>query len=148
MLDLGTEFGMNVEPDGKMRGKVFEGRVEAAVLNEAGTLQRSRMMKGEEPAFEIDPEPARSRRGRGRTSSSRASDLVAPPLVLDPGYQVAVLESRPWGYWRFERSPTARSPTRSPGRPPLRVDGPVRLSEPAGGEPERRLRRRARPSST
>ena len=32
VVDLGTEFGVNIKADGKSRGKVFEGEVEAAVL--------------------------------------------------------------------------------------------------------------------
>ena len=32
IVDLGTEFGVNIKSDGKSRGKVFEGEVEAAVL--------------------------------------------------------------------------------------------------------------------
>ena len=42
VVDLGTEFGLNVTDDGKARVMVFKGEAEAAVLNEAGVPVRSR----------------------------------------------------------------------------------------------------------
>src|SRR5262249_29097803 len=41
VVDLGTEFGLNVADDGKARVMVFKGEAEAAVLNEAGAPVRS-----------------------------------------------------------------------------------------------------------
>lgn len=133
VIDLGTEFGMNVQADGTMRGKVFEGRVEAAVLNESGTLQRSRMMREKSNTFEIDPRNGQIGTGAGPEEFVEPSTLAAPALVLDPGYRSAVLESRPWGYWRFESMDGGMIPNEIVGRPPLRVNGPVRLTEPALG---------------
>jgi hypothetical protein len=40
VVDLGTEFGLNVGTDGKMRGQVFKGKLEAALLSAEGTHQR------------------------------------------------------------------------------------------------------------
>lgn len=133
VVDLGTEFGMNVEPDGTMRGKVFEGRVEAAVLNESGTIQRSRMMKAKGNIFAIDPKNSQIEARPGADEFVSASDLVAPPLVLDPGYRSAVLEARPWAYWRFDEITDGSVANEVPGHPPLRAVGPLRLTEPMAG---------------
>jgi hypothetical protein len=133
VVDLGTEFGMNVEPDGTMRGKVFEGRVEAAVLNESGTIQRSRMMRAKGNIFAIDPKLSQIEARQGADEFVSASDLVAPPLVLDPGYRSAVLEARPRGYWRFDEIADGAVASEVPGGPPLRVVGPLRLTEPMAG---------------
>lgn len=132
MLDLGTEFGMNVSPDGRTRGKVFEGRVEAAELNEAGTFRRSRMLKGRSPSFEIDPRAGFIERDPGPEDFLSPSNPPAPPLVLAAGYRDAVLESRPWGYWRFESLDGGTTPNEVAGRPPLRIHGEIGLSAPAG----------------
>jgi hypothetical protein len=40
VIDLGTEFGLNVGTDGKMRGQIFKGKLEAALLSAEGTHQR------------------------------------------------------------------------------------------------------------
>lgn len=133
MLDLGTEFGMNVSPDGKTRGKVFEGRVEAAVLSEAGTFRRSRMLKVMSPAFEIDPRSGFIEGDAEPDDFVTPSTLPAPPLDLDPRYGDAVLESRPWGYWRFESMDGGTTPNEVAGRPPLRAHGAIGISAPAGG---------------
>jgi hypothetical protein len=133
VVDLGTEFGMNVELDGTMRGRVFEGRVEAAVLNESGTIQRSRMMRSKSNIFAIDPRNGQIEAGPGPEEFVAASDVVAPPLMLDPGYKSAVLTSRPWAYWRFDEVADGSVPNEIPGRPPLRITGPIRLSEPSAG---------------
>lgn len=133
VVDLGTEFGMNVEPDGKTRGKVFEGRVEAALLNATGAYQRSELIDQESNAFEIDP-------GAGRIAVDvRSGEFIAPskfsgrPLVLPSDYRDAVLRAAPWGYWRFQSLAAGAVPNEVSGRPPLVVSGPIRLSEPVQG---------------
>jgi hypothetical protein len=133
VVDLGTEFGLNVAADGKMRGKVFKGMVEAALLNEAGTYRRSRMMDPESDSFNIDPQ------AEAIDSGTRADDFVSlwpqeiPPLVLDRGYRDAVLRAGPWGYWRFDSLVDDAIPNEIPGRPSMRAEGPVHLSGPVRG---------------
>ncbi len=133
VVDLGTEFGMNVELDGTMRGKVFEGRVEAAVLNESGTIQRSRMMRTRSNIFAIDPRLGQIEAGPGADEFVSPSDLIAPPLLLEPGYREAVLEANPWSYWRFDAISDGLISNEVPGGPPLRATGPIRLSPPSMG---------------
>ena len=133
IVDLGTEFGMNVQPDGTMRGRVFEGRVEAAVLNDSGMLQRSRMMREKSNTFAIDPRNGQIESGAGPEEFVAPSSLSAPDLILAPGYRASILESRPWGYWRFESMDGGTVPNEIPGRPALRAYGPLRLTGPTLG---------------
>lgn len=127
VVDLGTEFGLNVEPDGKSRVLVFEGTAETALLDASGFLERTQVV---EPnvAFEIDP-----RSGRISESAASPEDFVTapnpdiPPLRLDPAYPGAVVKSRPQSYWRFERESERTVPNEISGSPDLRINGPIRI---------------------
>ena len=133
VLDLGTEFGVNINGDGKSRGKVFEGEVEAAVLGTSGAALHSRLVAKATGAFEIDPESGLIGPLAG------PEDFVAPfkptraPLELAPGYRDSVLGSRPRCYWRCESEEGGKIPNEVPGGPPLLVTGPIRLAESAAG---------------
>jgi ferric-dicitrate binding protein FerR (iron transport regulator) len=127
VVDLGTEFGLNVEDDGRARVMVFEGEAEAAVLGATDLSERSQTVE-QNKAFEIDPRSGNISEAVADTTSFVASpDLVAPALVLDPDYPDAVLRSRPWSYWRFESLEGGVTPNEIPGGPPLRAVGPVRV---------------------
>jgi len=128
VVDLGTEFGVNIKSDGKSRGKVFEGEVEAVVLGASGALRRSQVVKKENKAFEIDP-------GAGFIGPlTEPEDFVTPSnlapelLTLAPGYRDSVLGSRPRCYWRFEAVAGGEIPNEVLGRPSLLVTGPIRLA--------------------
>lgn len=133
VVDLGTEFGLNIAADGQMRGKVFKGMVEAALLNEAGTYRRSRMMDPKSKSFHINPQAELI------DSGNHAEDFVptwqqrTPPLNLEARYRETILEARPWGYWRFDTLSDGLVPNEVPGRPALRAKGPIHLSNPAQG---------------
>ena len=133
VLDLGTEFGINIKPNGKSRGRVFQGEVEAAVLGTSGALWHSRLLEEANGAFEIDP-------GSGSIEPlTEPEDFVTPfkltraKLGLDPGYRGSILGSRPRCYWRFETEAGGRIPNEVPAGPPLLVTGPIRLEESAPG---------------
>jgi hypothetical protein len=128
VVDLGTEFALNVAEDGRARLMVFEGAAEAAVFNAAGSPLRLQQIR-EDEAFDIDP-----RSGQIAAAAPRGEDFVAPPvlaippLVLDPSYREVVLAARPWGYWRFEVMEEGRVPSEVIGSPPLVASGPVQLA--------------------
>jgi hypothetical protein len=133
VVDLGTEFALNVADDGKARVMVFEGEAEAAVLNASGSPLRSQQID-EHHAIAIDPLS-----GRIEEAAPRSEDFVvrpvltAPPLALDPSYRDAVLGARPRGYWRFEAMDRGVVGGEVDGCPPLLATGPVRVVA-AGGD--------------
>lgn len=133
VVDLGTEFGLNIGADGKMQGKVFQGRVEAALLNEAGTYRRSRMMDPKSHSFNIDPQAEVIDSGIQGDDFISLSRQATSPLVLDRRYRDAVIQARPWGYWRFDSLADGLIPNEIPGNPSLRAEGPIHLSSPEEG---------------
>ncbi|AGA27445.1 LamG-like jellyroll fold domain-containing protein [Singulisphaera acidiphila] len=129
VIDLGTEFALNVEADGKSRVMVFEGLAEAALLDAAGSPKRTQLVtKSKE--FELDPGKDRIAESVARPEGFvSASKMTVPTLVLDTDYAATVMKSRPRGYWRFESLSDSLVPNEVPGSPPLQVSGPVRLSD-------------------
>ncbi len=127
VTDLGTEFGMNVEADGKARIMVFEGKAVAAVGNKSGSSQRTRTIE-EHRALDIDPQKFQLTDAVEEPESYVPSPtLTIPPLAIAPVYRDTVLAARPWGYWRFESMDGGAVPNEVAGRPPLLATGPVRL---------------------
>jgi hypothetical protein len=147
VLDLGTEFGLNVEDGGASRVKVFEGAAEAMVHSREGSQTLSQLvLKSRE--FELDPKAGRIGAAKGPGSFVAPADLPRPSLVLDASYPGAILAARPWSYWRFESPQGGAIPNEVPDRPPLRAHGPIRLAGIPGdnqgaefpaGEPEQYL---------
>ena len=127
VVDLGTEFAMNLTSEGRARGRVYEGRVEASVLGPSGTPQRTEVLH-ESKTFEINPGAGQVDKIEGSERFVEPPDLVAGPLALDPDYPRAVLDSRPWGYWRFEAMDGGVVPNQVAGGLKLRAVGPVRLA--------------------
>jgi hypothetical protein len=127
VLDLGTEFGLNVEAGGRARVKVFEGRAEAVMHRGSGNENLTQLV-GVNRAFELDPKSSRIKADPVSEGFISPLDLPTPSLVLDADYPGAVLASRPWSYWRFESLEAGAIPNEVPGRPPLFVHGPVRLT--------------------
>jgi hypothetical protein len=127
VVDLGTEFGLNVADDGKVRVMVFKGEAEAAILNDVGAPVRSQHVN-ERRAFAIDP-----RSGQIEEDAAHSVDFVAPPvlaptpLALDASYRDAVLAAGPWAYWRFEAMVDGVVAEEVAGRRLLRATGPVKL---------------------
>jgi hypothetical protein len=135
VVDLGTEFALNVEADGRARIMIVEGAAEAALLDAAGAPLQTRFL-GQSKAFALDPGTGLITEAAARPDSFVPAPASAvPPLVLDPGYADAVMGSRPRGYWRFESLAGGAAPNEVPGGSALRVNGPVGLS---GGPPGNR----------
>ena len=133
VVDLGTEFALNVADDGKARVMVFEGEAEAAVFGAADTSERSQLVE-ESKAVELDPWTGDIKEAVADTQSFIASpDLAVPGLTLDPAYPDAILRSRPWGYWRFGSLEGGTTPNEIAGGPALRSTGAVRISGAAQG---------------
>jgi len=127
VLDLGTEFGVNVTPDGKSRGKVFEGEVEAALVGDSGALRRSQHVRKDNEAFEINPELGSIGPFAGAEDFVTPLQLDSPGLALDPSYADTVLALRPSSYWRFESTANGEIPNEVKGGAPLVTKGPIRV---------------------
>jgi hypothetical protein len=127
VVDLGTEFGLNVGNDGKAHLLVFKGEAEAAVLNARGAPVRSQQIS-ERRELEIDPKI-----GQIEQAAARPLDFVAPPtlspaaLGLDATYRAAVITAGPWAYWRFETIQHGAVANEVAGSPQLHATGPVKL---------------------
>jgi hypothetical protein len=147
VVDLGTEFALNVGLDGKTRGRIFLGKLEAALLDSAGSPRRSFLLDAAKAnsskAFEVDSKSGKIEAVAGSEDFVSASDPAVPPLVLDDRYPAAVMGSRPWGYWRFESLEGGSTPNEVPGRPPLQATGPIRLAGSAEGGESRSVEFRA-----
>ncbi|MDX6341815.1 MAG: hypothetical protein QOH87_1953 [Trebonia sp.] len=131
VVDMGTEFALNVGDDGKAEVMVFEGRASVSVLNAAGDTVSSEECLGRS-AVEVDPGASRIRDGVADAARFvPAVRLVPPDLALDPAYPALVRESQPWGYWRFGARAGGAVANEMANRPSLQVVGGVRL---AGGE--------------
>lgn len=128
VVDLGTEFGLNIGSKGQMQGKVFQGMVEAALLNEEGTYRRSRMMDPKSKSFNINPETEVIDAGFQDEDFVPRWTQATASLRLDRRYRETVLQSKPWGYWRFETLVDGTIPNEIPDRPSLRAEGPIHLS--------------------
>jgi hypothetical protein len=127
VVDLGTEFGLNVADDGKAHLMVFKGEAEAAVLNAAGVPVRSQQV-AERRAFEIDPHSGQIEQAQARPVDFAVPAVMAPkPLGLDASYRKAILSADPWAYWRFEAIESGAIVDEVAGRPLLRAIGPVKL---------------------
>ncbi len=128
VVDLGTEFGVNVADDGKTRVMVFKGEAEVAVINDAGAPVRSQQVK-ERRAYAINPQS-----GQIDEAAADSVDFVSPPvlapkpLALDASYREAVLAAGPWAYWRFEKMDNGVVADEVAGDRPLCATGPVKLA--------------------
>ncbi len=130
VVDLGTEFAMNIAKDGHVAVRVFEGKIEASVLNREGYTLRSELLEKDESAAIVS--------GRIARGLQNAEDFVAAPddgpqpLVLSDEYAVSVKAAKPWGYWRFEKLADGVSPNEIPAGPAFQASGPVYLDGASG----------------
>jgi hypothetical protein len=127
LIDLGTEFALNFDADGRSRVMVLEGAAEVALLDASGSPQLTQLVEQSE-SFELDPRTGRIAAVVGPPAGfAPALAPRAPSLVLDPTYAGVVLQSRPRAYWRFEALAGGAIANEIPGGPPLRVNGPTTI---------------------
>jgi hypothetical protein len=133
VVDLGTEFAVNREPGGKSRVMVFEGEAAVSLLGRDGRsvggalLERRRSVEVDAGAGLIQEVPARP------DEFIPLGQFVPAPLEVGAGYAAAVLDAKPWGYWRFESLADGRVPNEVAGRPALKALGGVSLERSPGG---------------
>jgi hypothetical protein len=144
VVDLGTEFGLNLEPGGKSRLMVFEGEAAVSVLGKDGSPVRGALLESQR-SVEVDP-------GAGRIQDVLPepeafvglAQFVPAPLELAPDYAAEIRAAEPWGYWRFESLANGRVPNEVAGRPALGALGGVHLERSPGGNGWARFRPNSR----
>ena len=133
VVDLGTEFALNLEPGGKSRVMVFEGEAAVSVLGKDGRSVGGALLEGRRSA-EIDPNAGRILEVPPKPEAFiPMAEFVPVPLELAAGYAAEVRAARPWGYWRFESLAGGRVPNEVAGRPALLARGGVELERSLGG---------------
>jgi hypothetical protein len=133
VVDLGTEFGLNLESGGKARLMVFEGETSVSVFDKDGKSIRGALLESRH-AVEVDPSAGGIRDVPAQAEAYvPLGQMVTDLLELDPGYAAEILAAKPWSYWRFESLEGDRVPNEIPGRPALQALGGVELQKsPAG----------------
>jgi hypothetical protein len=140
VVDLGTDFGVNLEPGGKSRVMVFEGEAAVSVLGKDGRSIRGALLERQR-AVEVDPHACNIQDIPPQPEAFVSlAQFVPPPLELAPGYAACVLAAKPWGYWRFESLREGHVPNEVAGRPALQVLGGVALERSPGGNHWARFR--------
>lgn len=133
VVELGADFGLNVEPDGTVRVMTFKGSAAVSLLRDDGRSHLSSMVESNQSA-EIDPDAVAI-----RPIPPRPEDFAGVPessptaLHLAAAYAAEVGRSQPWSYWRFEAlSAEGLTPNERPAQPALRAVGPAQLDGVAG----------------
>jgi hypothetical protein len=141
VVDLGTEFGLNLEPGGKSKVMVFEGAAAVSVLGKDGRSVRGAMLEGQRRSVEVDPNAGAIQEVPPRPKAFVPLGKFTPaPLELDAAYADEIRAAQPWGYWRFEALDHGRVPNEVVGRPALHALGGVKLERSAGGNGWARFR--------
>jgi hypothetical protein len=140
VVDLGTEFAVNLEPDGRSCVMVFEGEAAVSFLDKDGRSVRGALLERRR-SVEVDPNAGRIQEVEPQPEAFvPLAEFVPPPLELAGGYAAEVLAARPWGYWRFESLADGRVPNEIAGGPALKALGGVALERSPGGNGWARFR--------
>lgn len=140
VVDLGTEFGVNVEGGGKTQVMVYQGQAELALLSPDGSPRRTRLLN-EQQSSELDPQ-ADTFRGIEPREILAAPDLRIPALNLSANYSQRILKSKPLHYWRGQAAANGVIEDAAHGARALRIKGDVvpqpdgSLAFAAGSEPQ------------
>jgi hypothetical protein len=123
VVDLGTEFGVNVEGGGKTQVMVYQGQAELALLSPDGSPQRTRLLNAQQSS-ELDPQ-ASTLRGIEPREILAAPDLSIPALNLSADYPQLILKSKPLHYWRGQAAENGLIVDAAPGAKALHIQGAV-----------------------
>jgi hypothetical protein len=125
VVDLGTEFGVDVQKGGKTTVHVFQGKAEVALVDRQGRPTRSRLLLADATA-DVDPSAGQIMPAEEDADSFPESPVLEiPPLVFSGDYIQAVMKEKPWGYWRFDAVQDGKLASRVPGAPVLEMHGNV-----------------------
>jgi hypothetical protein len=134
VVDLGTEFGLNLEPGGKSRVMVFEGEASVSVLGKDGRSVRGALLNEKLRSVEVEPTACRIQEIPAQPEEFISlGQIVLAPLELEAGYAATVRAAKPWGYWRFESLEHGLVPNEVAGGPVLLARGGVELEQSPSG---------------
>ncbi|WP_395735418.1 LamG-like jellyroll fold domain-containing protein [Prosthecobacter sp.] len=123
VVDLGTEFGVNVEGDGKAQVVVYQGQAELALLSPDGSPRRTRLLNAQQSS-ELDPQ-ADTFRGIEPREILAAPDLRIPALELSADYSQRIFKSKPLHYWRGQSAASGSIADAAHGAKALHIHGAV-----------------------
>jgi hypothetical protein len=131
IVDFGCEVALDAPASGPARVKVFEGEAACSVLGPDGRSQASALLDAGR-AIEYDAASGKLR--PIVVADANFVELSREPtqgLDLAPGYRKLVLESKPWGYWRFNQIQKRRVINEIAGRPSLIARGSISFASAA-----------------
>ena len=101
IVDLGTEFALNVTKEGKSQVYVYEGEVVSSLLNSDGTTLINANLYGNE-GIEIDSATETVSDLNGSKNFIRVDQKSENALNISQNYVDMVKRHKPLAYWRFE----------------------------------------------
>src|SRR5262249_4610241 len=133
IVDLGTEFGLNLEPGGKAKLMVFEGEAAVSVLDKEGRSVRGAVLE-KRRSVELDPGPGRVQDVPAQPEAFiKLGEFVPVPLDRAGGNAAEFLGAKPWGCWRFEALEAGAVRNQVASRPALKALGGVDVERSPGG---------------
>ena len=103
IVDLGTEFALNVSKEGKSQVYVYEGEVVSSLLGESGTTLLNANLYDKE-GIQIDSNSETLSELSGNEDFIRVENKSDSDLIISTKYIETVKKHSPLAYWRFEKS--------------------------------------------
>ena len=103
IVDLGTEFALNVTKEGKSQVYVYEGEVVSSLLNPDGTTLINANLYGDE-GIEIDSATETVSDLKDTNNFIRVDQKSENDLIISQNYINTVKKHKPFAYWRFEKA--------------------------------------------
>ena len=103
IVDLGTEFALNVTKEGKSQVYVYEGEVVSSLLGDNGdSLINANLY--DQDGIEIDSNAETVSDLSGQEDFIRVNEKSESDLVITNNYIEMIKRHKPFAYWRFENS--------------------------------------------
>ena len=127
VVDRGSDYSVNVEPDGTAEVRVFENQV---VVSTVGTSERTLEERALGPGNSMRVSSVLSPGAKPADQFLRVHPVSITPLPVhlgDASYASRVLASAPVAYWRFETIDSQREVPDEAGSHPLKLMGKSKL---------------------
>ena len=133
VVDLGSEFAVDVRSAGQTRLTVLEGKTRASVLSKDGTAVREQIIE-ESKSVEIDPATFKITDIAGPNKIPGAQSPAIPPLKIAANYPDIIRAAKPWAYWRGEEIVDGVISNEIPDGIPLQLNGALSIASETGGD--------------